>query len=674
MKSKLLFFALFMALAPAIFGQTFFWESFDEGQMPPTGWSLNGLPAQWSIGNSNNAGGLAPEGKFTYVSQNTTTRLISPMVNLTGLTTVKFSFKFYYDWYANPAPKIGIATRSHSGTWTSAWDTIPTSTIGPLQEDIDIADADVGQTEFQVCIYITGNMYNLNYVYVDNLLLFNPLNRDAAMISLSATPSYFADPIPVQGTILNAGITTITDLDVDWQLDGGSIHSSTFTGLSLATQDMYDFTCTDLLAATIGQHNLKVWIKNVNGSPDDYQANDTLAKTLNRVCHTIPKKPLFEEFTSSTCSPCAAFNSSFVPWCDTHDSDITLIKYQMNWPGNGDPYYTAEGGVRRDFYGVSFVPDLYCNGAEVATSLPDVQVAYNQALTQIGMMDIVATHTLTGHVIDVTATVLPFTNFTNCNLYLVVMEKVTYNNIGTNGETSFEHVMMKMIPDANGTALNLVDRIPFTYTQSVDLTGTHIERWNDLLVGVLVQDQTYKIVYQSAYSTENGTLGTEARLSSIKQDGTLLAGFSPDVFDYEVKLPIGTVVVPEITATPIDTNSVVIIVPTNELPGTTTIDVFAQDLVTHELYSVDFEIAGVGINDPKVKNVVAYPNPSTGTVFLLNADHAVVTVTTAGGDVVKTIPDFNGTSVNLGSLPKGVYILSVEKADKTIIRKKIVLL
>jgi len=35
--------------------------------MPPTGWTLDGLQAQWSIGNSSNSGGLAPEGKFSYV-------------------------------------------------------------------------------------------------------------------------------------------------------------------------------------------------------------------------------------------------------------------------------------------------------------------------------------------------------------------------------------------------------------------------------------------------------------------------------------------------------------------------------------------------------------------------------------------------------------------------------
>ncbi|MEZ5197672.1 MAG: hypothetical protein R2764_15170 [Bacteroidales bacterium] len=33
---------------------------------------------------------------------------------------------------------------------------------------------------------------------------------------------------------------------------------------------------------------------------------------------------------------------------------MTLVKYQMNWPGVGDPYYT-EGGAERNYYGVSWV-------------------------------------------------------------------------------------------------------------------------------------------------------------------------------------------------------------------------------------------------------------------------------------------------------------------------------
>lgn len=673
MKAKHLLIAIFLMLSATMSAQTYFWEAFDDGQMPPTGWTLEGLTAQWAVSNSANAGGSAPEGVFNYIQQNTTTRLISPVADLSGLTTVKFSFRFFYDWYSNPAPKFGVATRSNSGTWTSVYEKTPTGNMGPQQVDIDITNTDVGSPTFQICIYLTGNMYNLDYFYVDNMLLFNPLNKDAAMISLGGTPTHFSDPVEVKGSIMNTGLTVINSLDIDWQLDNGPVYSSSFTGLSLATQQTYDFTCSDILNAVIGAHVLKVWIRNVNGSPDDYHGNDTLSKAMYKICHAVPRKPLFEEFTSSTCSPCKTFNLGFVPWCNTNEDNITLVKYQMNWPGSGDPYYTEEGGVRREYYGVGYVPDLYCNGSQVPTDMAAVQNAYDQEILKLGMMKIAATHTLNGHIITVDASVLPFSDFPNCMVQIVVMEKVTHNNATTNGETSFEHVMMKMIPDANGSAFSFTDRVPVNITETVDLTGTHVEEWDDLIVAVFVQHISTKEVYQSAYSIENGTLANEARLASIMQDGQPIPGFLPDVFDYEVRVPSGTVIVPEITATPIDTNETVIVIPAVELPGTTSIDVFAQDLMTHNQYNVEFIIGGVGFGDQQVSNVNVYPNPTSGLIRIMNANHSKITVFATDGTTLMHISDFAGSSINLGSLPGGVYMLSVEKPDQTVIKKKIVL-
>jgi hypothetical protein len=674
MKTKILLFALFMPLIQLSYGQSFIWEAFDGGQMPPQGWSINGLPAQWAIGNSATAGGSAPEGKFTYIQQTTTTRLISPMIDLTGLTTVKFSFRHMYDYYGNPAPKVGVATRSHNGAWTSVYEVTPTANIPAQQINIDITNTDVGQSEFQICVYLNGNMYNLDYYYLDNMLLFNPLAKDATIISLGSTPSYFKDPVEVKGTIMNVGLATITDAEVQWQFDNGPVYTSTFTGLSIATKQTYEFTCSDLLNTPLGLHDLKVWINNINGTPDDFTGNDTLQKQVNKVCYVVPAVPLFEEFTSSTCAPCASFNSGFVPWCSSHENDITLIKYQMSWPAPGDPYYTAEGGVRRTYYGVNAVPDLYCNGGNVVTSVPDVQNAFDQAGLQIGMMKIASTHSLSGHIITVNATVLPFYNFSNCRVYIVVMERVTHNNHMTNGETSFEHVMMKMIPDADGTTVNLTDRIPINITQTIDLTGTHVEEWTDLIVGVFVQNYATKTVYQSAYSVENGIFAEEARLASMAIDGTPLADFSSDNFSYAVTLQPEILTVPDISALPIDENATVIIVPAYELPGTTTIDVFGENLEAHNLYYVNFVYSEVGINAVKQQSLSIYPNPTRGNIYLMNATHAHISIFSSNGSLVKSYPDFTGTTIDMKPLTNGIYTLVIERPDHTTIRKKIVLL
>jgi len=670
MKRKLLLLAAIMASCTTLFSQVHIWEGFNGGQMPPAGWTINGYPAQWSISNSDNAGGASPEAMFTYIDATGTTRLITPSVDLTGYTTIKLSFKHFYDYYA-VGPKIGVATRSNGGAWNMVWEVTPTGNVGPQQKDLDISNGDVGSSDFQVCFYMTGYLYNVDYWYIDNVLLFMPLNLDAGLLSIN-TPQYFNDPVPVTGTIMNFGTTTISSLEINWQLDGGPVFASTFTGLSVPTLGSYSFSCSDLLDAQIGAHNLVVWVNKVNGDIDDDEGNDTLIKTVNKVCHTIASVPCFEEFTSSTCNPCAAFNTGFVPWCQTHEDQITLVKYQMDWPGSGDPYYTAEGGDRKDYYGVTWVPWLVTNGTFVNTDLGDVQSAFDEGIAKPGLMAIAATHTLSGTEMNVTASILPFANFSNLRVHVIVFEYKTTQNATTNGETEFHHVMMKMIPDAFGTTVDLSDRVSTVLYLSADLAGTNVEEYTDLGVLVLVQDFTSKEIFQSAYSIENAVYNTEARLSSIVVDGTAIAGFDPNTFNYDYMLPGGTITVPDVTGIPVDPNATVIVVPAYLLPGTTTIDVFGEDLVSHQIYSVNFAWA-VGQNENTINPVKVYPNPSPGIVYIMGANHSRISVFSASGVELTRYNDFTGTSLNLNFLPSGVYSLNIQKTDGSVINHKIVL-
>ena len=674
MKRKLLLFAALLSFSPFLFGQTFIWESFNAGEMPPDGWSLNGFTSQWSVGNSNNAGGVAPEAIFTWANGSGTSRFISPPLDLTGLTSVTLNFWHMYDDYTGAGPVVGVATRPNSGgAWTSVWEISPNANVGPQEINIVINNSDVGSSTFQFCFYVDGNLYNLDYYYLDNILLFNPLNLDAGMTAIT-TPTYIGAPVEVTGEFMNFGTTPVTSAEIKWQADGGPVYSTTLSGLNVGMLESYAFTCTDLFATTIGSHDLVVWLHSVNGVSDEQLSNDTLNKTINKVCHVIPRKPLFEEFTSSTCAPCASFNSGFVPWCDTHADEITLVKYQMNWPSPGDPYYTAEGGVRRDFYGVSYVPDLYLNGTQTATDMGAVQAGFEASLEKPGLAKIASTYSVSGTTIDLTATVLPFTDFANLRFYVVVFENITTGNVMSNGETEFEHVMMKMIPNGNGTTVNMSDREPYTLAQQVDLSGTNVEEFDDLGVAVFVQGTTSKEVYQSAYSEADATFGTEAHLSQILIDGTPMNGFTPEVFEYTVNLPSGAILVPDVVGVPVDENATVIVVPAVELPGTSTIDVFGEDLISHNLYSIEFTVGGIGIDDPATAGVSVYPNPANDRVFIMNAHGSKITLYTAGGAVVRNIDQFNSTSIDLSGLNQGVYFMVLEKPDGTVIRKKIVVL
>lgn len=102
-----------------------------------------------------------------------------------------------------------------------------------------------------------------------------------------------------------------------------------------------------------------------------------------------------------------------------------------------------------------------------------------------------------------------------------------------------------------------------TICQAQNLTGTEDERTASVTVcaadGVTVTE--YKVIFNLVPSS-NGDLST------LNIDGTSIAGFSPDITSYNVKLPWGTTIVPVVTAVPQDDDASVVITAAVNLTGT----------------------------------------------------------------------------------------------------------
>jgi hypothetical protein len=480
--------------------QIFLTEDFSSTTFPPNGFTIDGLPNQWSRSATADAGGTAPEAKFTYLNTNTTSRLVSPSVDLTGFDEVTLSFKHYYDYYA-AGVTIGVATRIEGGTWEVAWQINPTGNVGPLQQNVELTGVETDDLQFS--IFISGNLYNVDYWYIDDIKLFKRQELDAGLQTLDL-PSYFTGEQDITGKVINEGLTQINSFDVIWTLDGGDMNTTSYSGLSLNTNQVYNFTSDQTLIADPGSHQFKIWVANVNGGDDLNPENDTINRTVGVATQTVQRRPLFEEFTSSTCAPCASFNNGvFNPFVEQNGDDIALIKYQMSWPGSGDPYYTPEGGVRRTYYGVSAVPQLFVEGVNTGTNSGAVNNAFNNGMANPSFMTIEAIHAIEGDEISVEAQLLPYVDLFDVTVHMVVIEEVTTGNVASNGETEFHHVMMKMLPDANGTTMDLPAGETTVLSYSHDMSSTFVEEMDDLMVVVFVQDNSNKSIFQSAYSEES---------------------------------------------------------------------------------------------------------------------------------------------------------------------------
>ena len=672
---KIYLLMLLVAISCWVSAQTFLNEDFSAGTMPPAGWTIDAQSANWSAEASANAGGEAPEAMLNWSPEFTgASRLISPALNMTGFTSAVLIFKHFLDDYDGLGGySIGVATRSGGGAWNTVWSSNPTGDVGPEEKTVEIANSDIGASDFQFCIYFNGTSYNIDYWYIDNIRLFVPLDLDGAMAMIT-TQTYVAGAVPVEGVLTNMGYTTINSVDVSWSVSPETIFTTSFNSPSLEFSETYAFSCNDLFHFPIGGYALDVWISAVNGILDDNPDNDLKTKLINVCSHTIYRKPSFEEFTSSTCDPCAQFNTSFNPWTETHADEITLVKYQMNWPGSGDPYYTAEGGVRRNYYDVSYVPWPQCNGAYVNYSIGAVQAAFDDAILLPGIAKIASSHTLNGTEITVNASILPFKNFEDFRAHIIVFENMTTGNASTNGETEFHHVMMKMMPNANGTTLNLNDRESVTLTETFDLAGTNVEEFDDLSVVILFQNNATKEIFQSEYSVEEGVFATEATCASLTYDGMPVPGFSPDVLEYDIELPEGTTVVPVVEGSPADPNATLIVVPAWELPGTSVVDVFSEDLVHRYTYQINFSVA-VGVDEPEEHvGIRVFPNPAKDRIYLQGVTKSDIRIFSLTGQQVMAVNGFSGNSIDISAIENGIYTVRFAMEDKSIVNKKITIL
>ncbi|MCX6267335.1 MAG: alpha/beta hydrolase fold domain-containing protein [Bacteroidetes bacterium] len=108
---------------------------------------------------------------------------------------------------------------------------------------------------------------------------------------------------------------------------------------------------------------------------------------------------------------------------------------------------------------------------------------------------------------------------------------------------------------------------------------------------------------QSAtFTTMGSTLSNDATLNDLKVDGTTVAGFSAATQAYNMELPFGTTTVPAVTATPAFALATVLITPAASIPGTTSVQVTAQDGTTQLTYTVSFSLLAPS-NDATLSNL-----------------------------------------------------------------------
>ena len=505
---KTLLLTLALLLSVSIFAQNrgpLLQESFD-GKSLPSGWSVfGGGNKNWSVTATDRAGGSPNELDLYWDPVfNGTTRIATPAMDLTGISSIAISFKHYFDYYHyyNGVCTIGVATSSDNGaTWNTGWSQVYNETGRYVVNEV-IETEDMGKENVLICLYFQGSTNDINSWQFDDILIFKQEEIDAEVLSINTSNKLGNGNNLISFTVRNLGKNSITFFKAKYQIEGESeFTEETFT-TDLETFASEQFTFKTPLFTSVGNYKLNVEITSINDSNDGYIDNNNKVKDIEVGLGTCQRIPMIEHFSSSTCFPCVFTNQGMDTLTANNPGKYTYVKYPMNGPGIGDPYYTSEGGTRRNYYNVNNVPMIFLDGKNTEDPLP--QEKLDRSYNTTSFIDIRGSFNVNeaDSSINVNADIFSYSDIENVVAYIAVNEKATQKNIGSNGEKEFHHIMMKMLPDAKGTKLEFkageLQHFEFTY----DMDTTFVEELNDLEVAIWIQNPKTKEIYNSRFAYE----------------------------------------------------------------------------------------------------------------------------------------------------------------------------
>jgi hypothetical protein len=487
--------------------------------------------------------GYFPNYGLNYVPDrvNTFTRIASSWQKLNGHQENWVAFDWKYEASNRPNKNIiiGIEARVHPD---SAWTRIseikgdgggiafaaPTSGSATGLERMTgkiPAEFISGKDSVQVAIYFNySDNENLKFLfYFDNFLFVSygdVTGQPRASVRINS-PGVMLNPNDViVAKVQNESDVVIKKVRLAYTVNGGVVkYQDTILpdSLNVLKKTSFRFNPEGLVTAS-GDNPVKVWIAGLNEMEFlTGEGGDTVDFSIHMPDSAeaiYPTKFLVEHFTGSTCNPCNSYNAQMNPcYKDLEEQGkIVYVKYQMDFPGAGDPYYVAaDGGVRADYYKVSTIPssfgnaDKFNNAAELRTKVNSfVGTAGAKSYFDVSL-DFANISPIDSN-IYVKYKIIPKIT-AELNVHTVVFEKITYWNRRTNGESSFPHVTMKMFPNGKGNIVNFKKDSVYEFIYEYDMSKTFMERIEDLELAVFIQrDKGGEILHATQRSVSHDSI------------------------------------------------------------------------------------------------------------------------------------------------------------------------
>mgnify|MGYP003288689209 CR=1 FL=1 len=679
---KTILLTIALLLSVSIFAQnrgTLIQETFD-GKTLPKGWSIfGGGNKNWSVTATDKAGGAPNELDFFWDPDFTgTSRFATPAINLTGFSSIVISFKHYFDYYPyyDGICTLGVATSSDNGaTWNTGWSQVYNQTGRYVVNEIIETD-DMGKENVMICIYFEGSTKDINSWQFDDILIFKQEEIDAEVLSINTDSNLGNGNNDIVFSVRNLGKTAITSFKAKFQIEGESEFTEETFSTNMETFSIEQFTFETPLFANVGEYKLNVEITSVNDNIDNYADNNIKTKDIDVKLGTCQRIPMIEHFSSSTCFPCVFTNKGMDTLTDNNPGKYTYVKYPMNGPSPGDPYYISDCGTRRSYYNVNNVPTIFLDGNKTEDPLPQEKLdrSYNTA----SFIDIRGSFKVneTDNTINIIADIFSYSDIKNVVAYLAINEKTTTENIGSNGETEFHHILMKLL--TSNAKLNLEagkhQRLEFTH----DMSLTNVEELSDLEVAIWIQNYSTKEIYNSrfayeysdhVYPAQNLNITTIGDDPKLKLTWEAPEGNTPDGYNIIIDGIWVEENFKELTF--IDENSAL-----NVYDGKTH---YVEIVAVYENGKRSVSLIGkisdiVSVNEIKDNKCNVYPNP-VNDILYIETQTLTQTLTIEIYDVYGRLQDYktirlqDNVAIDVENLKSGIYFVKISTEKGNIVKR-----
>jgi hypothetical protein len=503
---KKILLGILIMLSSVLQAQVWLRQNFNFDTFPPDGWSIDQHANNWKRTLTNYAGGVPGEATLkTDPAFTDTTRLISPVMDISGAENLYISFKYTLKLFQGGIV-IGIAIRAEGGDWVSVWEIDGHSTDHvwmdiPLGESGDISG-------MQICIYYGGSSGKLKFWAIDDITVYTKKEHDLAARNV-VTDTYFdpSEEINPGVKIYNNGLNAET-FDVYCRIfnTGNEIlYSGTqpVDTLNAGSSKTLTFDPFTLPADPDEAYHLVI---NTSLEGDFNPDNDTVKAYVYTYASYPHDMVVLEIGTATWCSACP-YAAEAADSIMKNGYNLAVIEYHTS-----DEYTTEESNNRAlDYYAMFGFPTAYFDGVtEQVGAGPNFYSQYfgyyyQRSLVKTGTsITMSADKERDSYLIHVRISKLAPVFNPHVTVHFVVTESHIPEE--WEGETELNDVCRLMLPDENGTSINLAgqDEILLDYTVTPDTS------WNfdELVVIAFVQDNDSREILNAVKSPLAALSGT----------------------------------------------------------------------------------------------------------------------------------------------------------------------